>query len=179
MTAQVFVIFDGFYGFNFFSSKLELKSFLKFWNIYLCSWVLYEYSQELQILHTNAPAQMLWVFKMWRFLFHFKVFKESFENFCHFQFFINNTNLDFFKIWIKTNHRKSLNKIWNFEHWVLSEDTQRLQIFFSIYAAFYELSKIRSTGGALHRRERLLSRSFHINWEIVKHVDWQINKSKI
>ena len=41
------------------------------------SWVLLEYSQELQILRINAIAQLHLVSEMWRFVVHFKFFKEA------------------------------------------------------------------------------------------------------
>ena len=37
---------------------------------------IWSYSQELQILLSNATAQLLSVSQMWRFLFHFKLFEE-------------------------------------------------------------------------------------------------------
>ena len=39
--------------------------FLKIWNSQRCIWVLWEYYQELQILHSNATAALLLVSEMW------------------------------------------------------------------------------------------------------------------
>ena len=57
--SHIFMVFQN------LNKKIEWK-ILKIWS----------YSQELQILLSNATAQLLSVSQMWRFLFHLKFFEE-------------------------------------------------------------------------------------------------------
>ena len=83
---------------------------------------------------------MLLVSQMRRFLCNLIIIQKNLDmkNFTKFN--------GFFKFWIKKTHRKKLSNIWNYEpcYWVVSEYTQRFQIFFSLYAVFYELSKFEA-----------------------------------
>ena len=79
--------------------------FLRVWVSQPCSWVLSEYSKELQILAPNMTVQILVVVEVWRFLWFFQ---KNFRKLI----------LIYFR------------KIWNSQpcSWVLSEYSQRVRI---------------------------------------------------
>ena len=71
MTAQIIVVFEIWlflWFFQKFSENLNYYYFLNIWNSQPCSWVLSEYSKELQIVPPNMTVHILVVFEMWRFL---------------------------------------------------------------------------------------------------------------
>ena len=110
MTAQILVVFEICFFLIFSKSFLKtymifLKLIFKIWSSQPCSWVLSDFSEELQILPTNMIVQILVVFEIWRFLLFFS---KSFLK----------TYMIFFR------------KIWNSQpwSWVLSEKSQRLRI---------------------------------------------------